>query len=140
MLDSGCREWTGVVNRDGYGVIHNHRDGLAHRMVWKNAHGPIPAGMLVMHLCDNPRCLSLGHLKLGTQVENQADKVAKNRQAKGAKAGAVITPEAVSDIRLNYKPRSKDAKTRSQYFADKYGVTPWTVRFVYTRRNFKYLP
>ena len=55
----------------------------AHRMAWELEHGPIPGDLWVLHRCDNPPCVRLDHLFLGTHADNMADKVAKGRQARG---------------------------------------------------------
>jgi hypothetical protein len=34
----------------------------------------------VMHLCDNPPCVRLDHLRIGTNSDNMRDAVAKRRQ------------------------------------------------------------
>lgn len=47
---------------------------LAHRVVWEDAHGPIPAGLEIRHLCDIPTCCEVTHLAMGTRAENEADK------------------------------------------------------------------
>jgi hypothetical protein len=71
-----CRLWQGVL-RNGYGV---RPDGQSmHRWVWEQINGPIPAGMEVMHLCDQPLCYRYDHLRLGTHAENVADMKAKGR-------------------------------------------------------------
>jgi hypothetical protein len=57
----------------------NKRKYLVHRLVWEQAHGPIPEGMVVMHICDNPPCYNLEHLRLGTQDENIRDMRLKGR-------------------------------------------------------------
>jgi len=51
----------------------------AHRVIWAEANGSIPAGMFVLHKCDTPPCINLEHLYLGTHADNMADKVARNR-------------------------------------------------------------
>jgi DNA-binding XRE family transcriptional regulator len=52
----------------------------AHRFAWEQANGrPVPAGMVVMHACDNPRCVNPDHLSLGTQAANIHDAIRKGR-------------------------------------------------------------
>jgi len=79
----GCWLWTGATNLQGYGVFGrgNRAAGnvLAHRFAWELEHGPIPAGMCVLHRCDRPLCVKTAHLFLGTQQENLADMRAKHR-------------------------------------------------------------
>lgn len=49
----GCLIDTGRTNEDGY--VCDSRDGLrfAHRVAYVAAHGPIPEGMTVDHVCHN---------------------------------------------------------------------------------------
>jgi hypothetical protein len=37
--------------------------------------------MVVMHRCDNPSCINLAHLVLGTQLDNVNDMISKERHA-----------------------------------------------------------
>jgi hypothetical protein len=37
----------------------------------------------VLHRCDNPACVRVSHLFLGTHQDNEDDKCRKNRQSKG---------------------------------------------------------
>lgn len=55
---------------------------LAHRLAWEEAFGPIPAGMCVLHTCDNRACVNIDHLFLGTYQDNALDMVAKGRHGK----------------------------------------------------------
>jgi len=76
-----CWEWTGAI-RGGYGaVVINKKCYRAHRVAWVIRFGDIPNGMCVCHHCDNPRCVRPDHLWLGTQQENQEDKIRKGRQS-----------------------------------------------------------
>jgi hypothetical protein len=87
-MPNGCLEWTGCTDPNGYGQISlNGKQAKTHRVVWERAKGPIPAGLNVLHHCDNPPCCETdptegypeGHLFLGTQLDNIADMVAKGR-------------------------------------------------------------
>lgn len=79
---SGCLEWTGSRNADGYGSATRGRSSaLAHRLAWELAYGPIPQGRLVCHRCDNPPCCNPEHLFLGTQSDNMRDMAAKGRSS-----------------------------------------------------------
>lgn len=57
------------------------RAASVHRLLWLVVKGPIADGLHVCHTCDNPRCVNIDHLWLGTQRENSLDMVAKKRQA-----------------------------------------------------------
>ena len=80
--------------RSGYGKF-NRSGGpeLAHRVAWEMKHGPIPAGLDVLHKCDNPPCVADEHLFLGTNADNVADCCAKGRQAQGDSHGSRLYPE-----------------------------------------------
>ena len=99
-----CWPWTAAIHlRSGYGqfVLRHSVRVYAHRYAWEDAYGPIPAGLLVLHHCDNPPCCnpSPKHLFLGTQAENMADMVSKgrdkpwNRGLPHCKNGHEWTPE-----------------------------------------------
>ena len=60
-------------------MIVDRSTRLTHRLAWEVAHSPIPEGMVVMHICDNPACCNLEHLKLGTRAENNRDRLKKGR-------------------------------------------------------------
>src|SRR5690625_2191669 len=95
--ESGCVEWIGTKDKDGYGLLTiNRRQYRAHRLAYAAAVGEMPGGV-VMHLCDNPSCISVRHLKSGTVAENNRDRTRKGRTAKGDANGARLYPHRVSE-------------------------------------------
>ncbi len=84
--DADCWEWTACRQPTGYGrfsISPSCRE-YAHRVAFMAAHDrDIPAGMVVMHSCDNPPCCNPSHLRLGTPSENSRDRDLKGRGGNG---------------------------------------------------------
>jgi hypothetical protein len=77
---SGCHEWQSTLHRQGYGKFwRDGRQELAHRVAYELFVGAIPVDTLVLHRCDNPRCVNPAHLFLGTHQDNTRDMLAKGR-------------------------------------------------------------
>lgn len=67
----GCWEWTGYINRGGYGVLEFGGSKGAHRISYEIHSGKaIPDGLHVDHLCQNRKCVNPAHLELVTTGEN----------------------------------------------------------------------
>lgn len=86
-----CWEWKGASAACGYGKVYLPYPGVrhgpyrkAHRVAYELQRGPIPDGLMVLHHCDNRRCVRGSHLFLGTNLDNMRDMAAKGRSA-GAK-------------------------------------------------------
>lgn len=63
----------------GYGSFGvGSKTYLAHRISWMMKHGR-ETDMLIMHKCDNPRCVNPGHLREGTDLDNVRDMWRKGR-------------------------------------------------------------
>ena len=85
----------GNLNDGGYSRVElpGGRRKLRHRHTWERLRGQIPAGMYVLHTCDNRACSNIEHLFLGTQQTNMVDMAMKNRGT------GVLSPEKVKEIR-----------------------------------------
>ena len=139
-LPNGCIPWIGCASKEGYGVINSGtRQGRmlrASHVSYELFIGPIPNNLFVLHRCDWPACIKPTHLFLGTQSDNMADKVAKDRSAKGEKARhAKLTAVQVSEIRLRY---NTDNDNRHK-LAKEYGVTVGNILSIINRKTWKHV-
>ncbi len=101
-----CWPWIAGLTHNGYGKFSiGSRDSQriirAHRFAWEFFKGEIPTASQVLHRCDNRLCCNPSHLFLGTNIDNVADKVAKNRQAR------VINPRGARGL---FSTRSEVAR------------------------------
>lgn len=168
-----CWLWTGRdVTKAGYGRIrlggaHGGRIGV-HRAAWGFAAGsPAPPDMQVGHTCDVTNCVRnddagiyivngveyprFGHLFLCPQIVNEADKVAKGRQARGAGNGRVLHPESYpegaewpqakftdDDIRAIRSVYANHEATQVE-LAQRYNVRQTTISAIVLRKTWKHL-
>lgn len=139
-----CIEWTWAKDNQGRGRLWvNDKLKLAHRVVWEHVNGPIPAGKLLCHHCDNPSCFNPVHLYVGTQKDNMRDMMNRGRhwatknpeaaKQNGRRTGlkndwvagegnpqAKLTKQQVAHIRND--PRA------TRYIAAEYGIDRTTVQ------------
>lgn len=90
-----------------------------------------------MHICDNPACVNIEHMRLGTHAENMADMRAKGRHRWGRRPRGTevntnkLTPEQVLAIRA-------DSRSGPQIARD-YGVSKTLVNLIKKRKTWRHL-
>lgn len=123
-----CWLWTAARDGDGYGMIwdrdHHER---SHRVMMILLHGPLGDADLVLHHCDNPRCVNPLHLYIGDHADNTRDRMVRSGwqppDNTGSKNGqAKLTEDEVRQIKRRL---ATDGSQRS--IAEDYGVDPSTI-------------
>lgn len=133
-------DWNRNRSNNGYGYRNiGGRRWSAHRWAWTQTRGQIPAGMQVLHRCDNPPCIRVSpiredgtpnpddHLFLGTHADNMRDKADKGRNPTSK-----LTPLDVVEIRR----RLGDGEM-AVTIAHEYKVDPSTISNIKHRVTWK---
>lgn len=145
----------------GVGDRAKHTMVPAHRFAFELAYGPIPDGMRVLHVCDNPACVRnddegwyeingvlrprRGHLFLGTDAENTADMIAKGR------GGSQIHPERLPRGERHCMAKLTEADVRAirvryanggvsyAYLGRDYGVSAQVIGGIINRLSWRHV-
>ena len=128
-IDTGCLEWTGTVNAQGYGLLFSKLENKivsTHRYSWERVHGKIPKGLCVCHKCDNPKCVNVEHLFLGSKYDNDHDRALKNRSGK-----RVFTEED----RVKYSFMNRGEKNNSAKLTEEQVLLIKKLRGIYTKKE-----
>lgn len=141
---SKCWLWTAGLNTSGYGNFWDgtyHDNGRpkmvgAHIWVYERYVGP-RGGLDVLHRCDTPRCVNYELcLWLGTRGDNNRDRAAKGRSARGERAGrALLTEEQAIEILTRYRAGG----VIQRELAEEYGVSRGAIDGLLSGRNWKHL-
>lgn len=95
FVPSGCWEWTGSLDVDGYGRFSiGAKKFRAHRAVYAELVGEIPVGLEIDHLCRNRACCNPLHMEAVTGAVNSSWKVGRWKAGR-CLAGHALTGGAV---------------------------------------------
>ena len=132
-----CWTWTGYIDQTGYGSISwKGKPVQAHRLAWFLTYGDIPNGLFVLHKCDNPKCANPNHLFLGTNADNQRDKVNKGRQARGETMHTAKLK--TQDVILIRKQYHEDRRTQTQIAKD-FGMCQSTIERIVNGKYWRHI-
>lgn len=138
-VDTFCLEWASHKTGTGYGrFFADGKAQAAHRWIFQYQTGPIPKGLEVRHRCDNPCCVRMDHLELGTRQDNMSDMVQRGRRAstKGSKNGrAKLTGDQVREIRQHLA----EGGLSQREIAQAYGISQGVVNSIKKGRSWGWL-
>ena len=81
----GCMLWEGAIGGHGYGNVWNtetKKYSRAHHLAYEQEIGPIPDGLDLDHLCEQPICVNPLHLEPVTDKENKRRAVERRTHCK----------------------------------------------------------
>ncbi len=132
-----CWEGTAGKFASGYGQIRvKGWPYRSHRLVYQDAFGDLPPDLCVLHRCDNRACNNPAHLFLGTDLDNVQDRNAKERTARGTRAGSARLTEA--DVRT-IRERYERGGVRQIDLAKEYGVSQVNISHIILRKAWKHV-
>ena len=85
-----------------------------HRLVYQELKGDV-GNLLVLHRCDNRRCINPKHLFLGTQEDNMKDMSSKSRKADTTGNCRAVTLETANEIYRLYKAGNPQRRIASVF-------------------------
>lgn len=101
-----CWPWTACRLPAGYGRVRvptMRRMRLAHVTAFELSGRVVPAGLFVLHGCDNPPCCNPQHLRAGTRADNTRDRLERGRGTRGRRVPtAKLTDDVVRQVREIY--------------------------------------
>lgn len=133
IAEDKCIEYQGCKDESGYGL--RNIKGVCyrtHRLAWEEVNGTIPKGLFVCHKCDNPSCININHLFLGTNSDNMLDMYKKgrgNNYFKYNNPKRKLTEEQVIDIKIRL-----ENKETQQSIADIYKVDRTLISAIKTEK------
>ena len=133
---TGCLEWTGALDSDGYGVYWlDGGTSRAHRVAWEIEHGPLTDGTVLLHTCDNPKCVNVNHLSIGSQSDNLTDMKEKERAAAGEdNAASKLIEDDIPRIRRLAAAGFSDTRIGREF-----GVKPKAIKDVRTGKTWGHI-
>lgn len=126
VTENGCHICTShTKNKKGYPYFtRNGKYQSVHRFLFKEKYGYSPE--VVEHICNNPSCINIDHLKAGTHKSNNQYKAQCGRTH-----GQKLKPDQVKAIR-------KDQRKQKE-IAEDYGVTQQTISDIKVGRRWGHL-
>ena len=95
MDERGCKIWDMCCNDTGYPVVKLGKIlKRVHREIYYLANPYADRNLIVTHDCDNPKCVNIAHLRLGTPKSNRDECVGRGRSRWG-----VLGMQAAREIR-----------------------------------------
>ena len=139
-----CYVWRGSRRRQDYGAMMvDQKEWAVHRLAWTAINGPIPDGIDVLHRCDNPPCVRIDHLFLGTHLDNMRDMMKKGRYrpppTENSSRGVDHFRAKLSDERVRILRDGISAGQSQAYFARLWSIDASTIHSAAHRKTWRHI-
>lgn len=123
-----CWEWSGALSGGKYGAFWDGTNQVkAHRFSYEYFNKTsIKNHYIVMHTCDNMKCVNPQHLVMGTPKLNSEDSVKKGRNSRGEKQWSSVLTEQEAMRIIDEFRKPFTLRDECKRLAIKYGVT-WRI-------------
>jgi predicted XRE-type DNA-binding protein len=135
--ENGCIEWIRCIGtRNGYGYLTiDGKKKSAHIISWEFHNNKSAKGLVIRHKCDNRKCINKDHLISGTQADNIADAVSRNRNVKGTNCkNAKLNNDIIVKIRQMIADSYKQTS-----IAELFDVTPSVISNIKHGKRWKHI-
>lgn len=139
-----CWQWQ-LSDKSKYGkmtITSNKKQTSfsAHRLAYFIYYGVDPIGNIILHSCDNPKCVNPNHLSLGTSQDNSKDMIQKGRGLNQFEGGekhhhARLTAEIVIELRKLFAEGSHSVSELS----NKYNIDPSAISRIINRKRWNHI-
>lgn len=90
VSETGCVIWLGSISDRGYGKMYsNGKYVYAHRFAYEKAHGSLPDGLQLDHICHVRCCVNPAHLRPATNKQNHENLKGSRSDSRSGIRGAV---------------------------------------------------
>jgi transposase len=111
------------------------------RWLYEKSIGKIPKGFVIRHKCDNPKCINIDHLEIGTQKDNVQDMMKRGRNGYktiftqgSTNPSAKLDESKVRNILEQYSSGNKITK-----IAFEYGVSAKTISNIVHHKKWQHI-
>lgn len=133
-----CWNWVGSL-RGRYGDFYWKGDRMAaHRFVWELSFGPIPAGLCVLHKCDNPKCVRPEHLFVGTVGDNTRDMIKKGRGRVNKQYGEDNAHARLTEAQVR-KIKQLKGDIGQRRLAEMFAISVSNIQMIHTGRTWAHV-
>lgn len=138
--EGDCILWDGTRDTQDYGyVCFGGKARRVTRVLIELHQGELLPKQIVMHTCDNPRCIRIDHLRVGTPAENTKDCRVKGRMKYGTSPGesnpnSKLTAAKVREIRI-----ARNQGESLQSLAKRFQVTDSNIQAIVYRKTWRHV-